>query len=78
MKNVLERIIEAHLIEGKIKAGEEIAIRIDQSLTQDATGTLANMFFEEIGAQKVKTQLSVSYIDHNTLQTEYYNFNRIR
>lgn len=68
-----ERIIREHLIEGKVEVGEEIAITIDQVLTQDATGTLVYMFFEALGTPKTKTKLSVSYIDHNTLQTESIN-----
>jgi len=70
---VSERIIREHLIEGKVEVGEEIAITIDQVLTQDATGTLVYMFFEALGTPKTKTKLSVSYIDHNTLQTESIN-----
>ena len=72
-KSISERIIEAHLVEGKMEAGEEIAIRIDQTLTQDATGTLVYMFFEAMDVPRVRTSLSVSYIDHNTLQTDSRN-----
>lgn len=72
-ETVSERIIRKHLVEGKVEAGKEIAITIDQTLTQDATGTLVYMFFEATGAPKVRTKLSVSYIDHNTLQTESIN-----
>ncbi len=72
-KSISERIIEAHLVEGKMEAGEEIAIRIDQTLTQDATGTLVYMFFEAMDVPRVRTGLSVSYIDHNTLQTDSRN-----
>lgn len=72
-KNITQKIIESHLISGEIKKGCEIAIRIDQTLTQDATGTMAYLQFEAIGIPKVKTELSVSYIDHNTLQTGFEN-----
>ncbi|HAX61132.1 MAG TPA: aconitate hydratase [Elusimicrobia bacterium] len=68
-----QKIIEKHLLEGKLVAGEEIGIRIDQTLTQDATGTLAYLEFEAMGVEKIKTKLSVSYIDHNTLQTGFEN-----
>jgi aconitate hydratase len=59
------KILSSHLVEGKIGTGEEIGIRIDQTLTQDATGTTAFLLFESMGAGRVKTQLSASYIDHN-------------
>jgi len=59
------KILSEHLVEGKIAAGQQIGIRIDQTLTQDATGTTAFLLFESIGAGRVKTELSVSYIDHN-------------
>ncbi|MEW6556215.1 MAG: aconitate hydratase [Elusimicrobiota bacterium] len=72
-KNLTQKIIEKHLIEGKLQSGEEIVIRIDQTLTQDATGTLAYLEFEAINTSKIKTKLSVSYIDHNTLQTGFEN-----
>ncbi|WP_456433354.1 aconitate hydratase [Thermosulfuriphilus sp.] len=70
---VSEKIIEAHLVEGKLKRGTPIAIRIDQTLTQDATGTMAHLEFEAIGIPRVKTELSVSYVDHNLLQTDFRN-----
>ncbi|MDD5687440.1 MAG: aconitate hydratase [Elusimicrobia bacterium] len=72
-QNIVQKIIEKHLLEGSIKAGEEIGIRIDQTLTQDATGTLAYLEFEAMGVKKIKTKRSVSYIDHNTLQTGFEN-----
>ncbi|MCX7991823.1 MAG: aconitate hydratase [Proteobacteria bacterium] len=72
-KNLIQKIIEKHLVHGEIKKGSEIAIKIDQTLTQDATGTMAYLQFEAIGIQKVKTELSVSYVDHNTLQTGFEN-----
>ncbi|MEK7880611.1 MAG: aconitate hydratase [Deltaproteobacteria bacterium] len=67
-KSITQKIIENHLVSGEIKAGKEVAIRIDQTLTQDATGTMAYLQFEAMGVPKVKTKLSVSYVDHNTLQ----------
>ncbi|RJS82444.1 aconitate hydratase [Candidatus Bathyarchaeota archaeon] len=69
-RNVSCKIIEDHLVEGKPEPGNEVSIKIDQTLTQDATGTLVYMFLEAIGIEKVKTRLSVSYVDHNTLQTD--------
>jgi len=72
-KNIVQKIIEKHLIAGELKKGNEIAIKIDQTLTQDATGTMAYLQFEAIGIPKVRTELSVSYVDHNTLQTGYEN-----
>jgi aconitate hydratase len=66
---VSEQILSAHLDEGSLVPGEQIAIRIDQTLTQDATGTMAYLQFEALGLDRVRTELSVSYVDHNTLQT---------
>jgi predicted aconitate hydratase len=68
-KNLTEKIIDAHLVDGKLEAGEEVGIRIDQTLTQDVTGTMAWLQFEAMGIERVRTKRSVSYIDHNTLQT---------
>ena len=68
-KNLVEKIIAAHLVSGSMEPGEEIAISIDQTLTQDATGTLAYLELEAMGVERVATELSVSYVDHNTLQT---------
>ncbi|MEM4246163.1 MAG: aconitate hydratase [Candidatus Bathyarchaeia archaeon] len=68
MASVAEKIIRGHLVEGEPAEGEEIAIKIDQTLTQDATGTMAYLQFEALGVPRVRTRLSVSYIDHNTLQ----------
>lgn len=65
---IAQKIIKSHLLEGKMVKGEEIGIRIDQTLTQDATGTMAYLQFEAMGTKRVKTELSVAYIDHNTLQ----------
>ena len=72
-KNIVEKIIAAHLVSGNPAPGEEIGIRIDQTLTQDATGTLAYLQFEAMNVPKVKTELSVSYIDHNTVQIGFEN-----
>jgi len=71
--NIVYKILQAHLVEGKLEQGTEIAIRIDQTLTQDATGTMAYLQFEAMGVPRVKTELSVSYVDHNTLQDGYEN-----
>jgi len=68
-----EKIIRDHLISGQLKPGTEIGIRVDQTLTQDATGTMAYLQFEAIGIPRVKTKLSVSYVDHNMLQTGFEN-----
>ncbi len=71
--NLTNKILKAHLVKGELKPGEEIAIKIDRTLTQDATGTMAYLQFEAIGVPRVKTDLSVSYVDHNTLQTGFEN-----
>lgn len=68
-----QKIIKEHLISGEMTVGNEIAIRIDQTLTQDATGTMAYLEFETMGVPRVKTELSVAYIDHNTLQSGFEN-----
>ncbi len=67
------KILEEHLLEGALKPGEEIAINIDQTLTQDATGTMAYLQFEALALPRVQTKLSVSYVDHNTLQQDFTN-----
>lgn len=72
-KNITKKIIEKHLMSGKLNIGEEVRIKIDQTLTQDATGTMAYLAFEALGIDKVKTEKSVSYIDHNTLQVGFEN-----
>jgi aconitate hydratase len=72
-KNIVYKILESHLVEGKLEPGTEIAIKIDQTLTQDATGTMAYLQFEAMGVPRVKTELSVSYVDHNTLQDGFEN-----
>lgn len=67
------KIIREHLVSGEMRVGEEIGIRIDQTLTQDATGTMAYLQLEAMGTEQVKTELSVAYIDHNTLQAGFEN-----
>ncbi|MFH1393893.1 MAG: aconitate hydratase [Candidatus Micrarchaeota archaeon] len=73
MASVTEKILKEHIVEGEWKTGEEIGIKIDQTLTQDATGTMAYLEFEAMGKPKVDTELSVSYVDHNMLQTDFKN-----
>ena len=70
-KTVTRKILESHLVGGSWQVGEEIAVRIDQTLTQDVTGTMAWLQFEAIGVPRVKAKLSVSYVDHNMLQTGF-------
>ncbi|MBQ6233616.1 MAG: aconitate hydratase [Clostridia bacterium] len=70
---IAQKIIAKHLVSGEMKQGEEIALRIDQTLTQDATGTMAYLEFETMGIDRVKTERSVAYIDHNTLQCGFEN-----
>ncbi len=70
---IAQKLIKAHLLEGEMTPGSEIGLRIDQTLTQDATGTMAYLQFEAIGTDRVKTERSVAYIDHNTLQTGFEN-----
>jgi aconitate hydratase len=72
-KSLVRKILEDHLREGEWIVGEEIGIRIDQTLTQDATGTMAYLQFEAMGMTRVKTDLSVSYVDHNTVQVGFEN-----
>ena len=72
-KTIAQKIIAAHLVAGDMTVGSEIALKIDQTLTQDATGTMAYLEFETMGIPKVKTELSVAYVDHNTLQCGYEN-----
>jgi aconitate hydratase len=67
-RSVTEKILTEHLVEGRLSPGEEIAIRIDQTLTQDATGTMAFLQFESMGLSRVGNELAVSYVDHNTVQ----------
>ncbi|GJQ48645.1 MAG: aconitate hydratase [Candidatus Kuenenia stuttgartiensis] len=73
-KNIVQKILSSHLVSGRLKAKTEIAIVIDQTLTQDATGTMAYLQFEAMGLPGVKTKLSVSYVDHNMLQAGFENF----
>ena len=70
---IAQKIIKEHLVSGEMKVGAEIGLRIDQTLTQDATGTMAYLQFEAMGCERVKTELSVAYIDHNTLQAGFEN-----
>ena len=70
---IAEKIIKAHLVSGEMKRGAEIGLKIDQTLTQDATGTMAYLQLEAMGIERVKTELSVAYIDHNTLQAGFEN-----
>lgn len=74
MKETLTaKILKAHLVEGNYEKGSEIGLRIDQTITQDATGTMACLQLEELGIDRVKTEISVSYIDHNMLQQDFKN-----
>ena len=72
-KSLTRKILEKHLIVGNYVPGNEIGIKIDQTLTQDATGTMAYLQFEAMGLKQVKTELSVSYVDHNTIQVGFEN-----
>ncbi|MEX0660995.1 MAG: aconitate hydratase [Balneolaceae bacterium] len=71
--NVTQKLIESHLVEGELKPGEEIGIKIDQTLTQDATGTLVMLELEAMKLDKAKTEVSCQYVDHNLLQTDFKN-----
>jgi len=73
MGSITEKILKSHIIEGNPSAGDEVSLKIDSTLTQDATGTMAYLQFEAIGADYVKTESSVSFVDHNTLQTDFKN-----
>ena len=70
---IAQKIIKSHLVSGEMKTGSEIGLKIDQTLTQDATGTMAYLQLEAMGCDRVKTELSVAYIDHNTLQAGFEN-----
>ena len=70
---ITELLVREHLVEGTPGAGKEIGLRIDQTLTQDATGTMAYLEFESMGLPRVKAELAVSYIDHNIIQTDFKN-----
>ena len=72
-KNVAQKLIESHLVDGRMVPGEEIRLKIDQTLTQDATGTMVMLEFEAMGISRVKTELSAQYVDHNLLQTDFRN-----
>ena len=73
MQNLAEKVISRHLVAESDDMGGVVAVRIDQTLTQDATGTMAYLQFEAMGVEQVKTELSVSYVDHNTLQVGFEN-----
>ena len=70
---IAQKIIKEHLVSGEMTPGKEVALKIDQTLTQDATGTMAYLEFETMGVPRVRTELSVAYIDHNTLQSGFEN-----
>ena len=70
---IAQKILKAHLVDGEMVLGQEIGLKIDQTLTQDATGTMAYLQFEAMGVDQVKTERSVAYIDHNTLQSGFEN-----
>lgn len=72
-ETITHKIIREHLVSGEMKPGQEIGLRIDQTLTQDATGTMTYLQFEAMGRDRVRTELSVSYVDHNMLQTDFRN-----
>src|SRR5699024_112431 len=72
-RNVARKLIESHLVEGTPEPGNEIGLRIDQTLTQDATGTLVMLELEAMQLDRVRTELSAQYIDHNLLQTDFKN-----
>lgn len=71
--NVAQKLIQSHLIEGSLEAGKEIALKIDQALLQDATGTLVQLELEAMGLDRAKTEVAVQYVDHNLLQTDFKN-----
>ena len=73
VQNIVEKILSAHRVSGDLIPGKELAIRIDQTLTQDATGTMAYLQFESMGLDRVKADLAVSYVDHNTIQVGFEN-----
>ncbi|PQJ36092.1 aconitate hydratase [Salinibacter sp. 10B] len=72
-KNVAEKLIESHLVEGEMEVGEEIGLEMDQTLTQDATGTMVMLEFEAMGIPRVQTELSAQYVDHNLIQSDFKN-----
>ena len=73
IKSLSEKIIGAHLVSGKMVVGEQVSLRVDHTLTQDSTGTLAYLEFEAMGVPRVRTKLSVSFVDHNMLQNDFRN-----
>jgi len=68
--NVSQKLISAHRVDGRMRPGEEIALRVDQTLTQDATGTLVMQELQALGLDRARTETSVQYVDHNLLQTD--------
>ena len=72
-QNVAQKLIGSHLADGEMTAGSEIGLRIDQTLTQDATGTMVMLELEALGLDRVRSQLSVQYVDHNLLQADGRN-----
>ncbi|MDN3507425.1 MAG: aconitase family protein, partial [Simkaniaceae bacterium] len=72
-KNVTQKLIESHLVSGKMVPGEEIGLRIDQTLTQDATGTMVMLELEAMGLKAAKTEVSCQYVDHNIVQNDFKN-----
>ena len=72
-KNMVQKIMEAHLVSGTLNPGSEVGIAIDQTLIQDPTGTMALLQFEALGIPRVRTKRSMAYIDHNTLQVGFEN-----
>ena len=72
-KNVAQKLIESHLVDGKMIPGEEIGLRIDQTLCQDATGTMVMLELEAMGLKNAKTEVSCQYVDHNIVQNDFKN-----
>ncbi|HEX9900813.1 MAG TPA: aconitate hydratase, partial [Candidatus Methylomirabilis sp.] len=72
-KSLTHKLIESHLVDGRMQVGHEIALRIDQTLTQDATGTLVMLELEAMGLDRARTELSAQYVDHNLLQEDFRN-----
>src|SRR5690625_5960917 len=72
-RNVAQKLIASHLVEGDLTPGSEVGLRVDQTLTQDATGTMVMLELEAMGLDRVRTELSVQYVDHNLLQTDEKN-----
>src|SRR5580765_9046649 len=72
-QNVTQKLIEAHLVEGEMTPGTEIGLRVDQTLTQDATGTVVMLELEAMELDRVRTEVSGQYVDHNLLQTDFRN-----